>query len=136
MGLTHLLDTNICVVVIRQRGAAVLSRLQRMTPGSVGVSIITVSELECGAAKSLHPQRNREALEQFLLPLEILDYDSAAALHYGEIRSHLEKAGTPTWAAVTKKLADDLHAHLIVGINMEADSPGIARGEIPLSVIL
>jgi hypothetical protein len=37
---------------------------------------------------------------------------------------------TPTWAAVTKKLADDLHAHLIVGINMEADSPGIARGEV------
>jgi tRNA(fMet)-specific endonuclease VapC len=95
MGLTHLLDTNICIAVIRRRGAPVLARLQRMTPGSVGVSIITVSELQCGAAKSLHPQRNREALEQFLLPLEILDYDSAAAFHYGEIRSHLEKAGTP-----------------------------------------
>jgi tRNA(fMet)-specific endonuclease VapC len=66
-----------------------------MTPGSLGVSIITVSELECGAAKSQHPQRNREALEQFLLPLEILNYDSAAAFHYGEIRSNLEKAGTP-----------------------------------------
>ena len=95
MGLTHLLDTNICVAIIRRRGAGALEHLQRMKPGSVGVSIITVSELECGAAKSLHPQRNREALEQFLLPLEILDYDAAAALHYGDIRSRLEKAGTP-----------------------------------------
>jgi tRNA(fMet)-specific endonuclease VapC len=95
MGLTHLLDTNICVAVIRQRAPRILARLQRMTPGSVGVSIITVSELECGAAKSLHPSRNRAALEQFLLPLEILNYGATAAFHYGEIRARLEKAGTP-----------------------------------------
>jgi Glycosyl hydrolase family 79 C-terminal beta domain len=37
---------------------------------------------------------------------------------------------TPTWAAVTKKLADDLHAHLIVGINMEADSTTVASTEV------
>jgi tRNA(fMet)-specific endonuclease VapC len=95
MGLTHLLDTNICAAIIRRRAPGTLARLQRMKPGSVGVSTITVSELECGAAKSLHPQRNHEALKQFLLPLEILDYDAAAASHYGDIRSHLEKAGTP-----------------------------------------
>jgi tRNA(fMet)-specific endonuclease VapC len=95
MGLTHLLDTNVCVAVIRQRSPRVLTRLQQMTPGSVGVSIITVSELQFGAAKSLNPQRNRAALEQFLLPLEILDYGSAAAFCYGDIRARLEKSGTP-----------------------------------------
>jgi tRNA(fMet)-specific endonuclease VapC len=95
MGLTHLLDTNACVAVIRQRGARVLAQLQRMAPGNVGVSIITVAELECGAAKSLDPQKNRAALELFLLPLEILDFDADAALHYGLVRSQLEKAGTP-----------------------------------------
>ena len=95
MGLTHLLDTNICVAIIRRRAPGTLAHLQRMKPGSVGVSVITISELECGAAKSLHPQRNHEALEQFLLPLEILNYDAAAALHYGDIRSRLEKLGTP-----------------------------------------
>jgi len=95
MGLTHLLDTNICVAIIRRRAPGTLTRLQRMEPGRVGVSIITVAELEFGAAKSLQPQRNREALEQFLLPLEILEYDAAAAKHYGDIRSRLEKAGTP-----------------------------------------
>src|ERR1039457_764705 len=95
MGLTHLLDTNICVAVIRQHSPRVLTKLQRMTPGSVGVSIITVSELQFAAAKSLHPQRNRAALEQFLLPLEILDCGASAAFHYGEVRARLEKAGTP-----------------------------------------
>ncbi len=95
MGLTHLLDTNICVGIIRQRTPDVLARLQKMTPGTVGVSIVTVAELQFGAAKSLRPQVNRSALEQFLLPLEILDFGSAAALHYGEVRAKLEKAGTP-----------------------------------------
>src|SRR5579883_1487377 len=95
MGLTHLLDTNICVAIIWRRAPHVLARLQRMTPGSVGASSITVSELEFGASKSLQPVQNRQALEQFLLPLEILNYDAVAASHYGEIRSHLEKAGTP-----------------------------------------
>ena len=95
MGLTHLLDTNICVEIIRRRAPKTLARLQRMKPGNMGISIISVSELECGTAKSLHPQRNHEALEQFLLPLEILDFDVNAAHHYGAIRSRLEKAGTP-----------------------------------------
>jgi tRNA(fMet)-specific endonuclease VapC len=66
-----------------------------MRPGSVGISIITISELQFGAAKSQNPQRNCSALEQFLLPLEILDYDSAAASYYGDVRARLEKSGTP-----------------------------------------
>lgn len=95
MGLTHLLDTNICVGVIRQRAPGVLAKLQRMSPGTVGVSIVTVAELQFGAAKSLRPQANRSALEQFLLPLEILEFGSAAALQYGDVRAKLEKSGTP-----------------------------------------
>jgi tRNA(fMet)-specific endonuclease VapC len=95
MGLTHLLDTNICVAIIRMRSPRALGRLRTMTPGSVGISIITVSELQFGAAKSQNPARNRAALEQFLLPLEILDYDSAAAAAYGDLRAGLEKIGTP-----------------------------------------
>lgn len=95
MGLTHLLDTNICVAIIRVRSARALARLRQMTPGEVGVSMITVSELQFGAAKSQNPQRNRTALEQFLLPLEILEYDLAAATHYGAVRAHLENTGVP-----------------------------------------
>jgi len=94
MGLTHLLDTNICVALIRLRSAKALARLQMMTPGSVGLSLITVSELEYGAAKSQNPQRNRAALAHFLLPFEIMPYDAAASGHYGDLRARLEKLGT------------------------------------------
>ena len=95
MGLTHLLDTNICIHIIRQRSPQVLKRLQRMALGSVGVSTITVSELELGVVKSAGPDRNRAALQQFLLPLEICNYDSEAAACYGSLRAALEKRGTP-----------------------------------------
>ncbi|MDE3132637.1 MAG: hypothetical protein KGL15_01075 [Acidobacteriota bacterium] len=37
---------------------------------------------------------------------------------------------TPTWAAVTKRLVADLHAHLIIGINMEAGSLKVADAEV------
>ncbi len=95
MGLTHLLDTDICVFIIRRRPPGILSRFQQMNPGSVGISTVTVSELEFGVAKSLNPEKNQSALEQFLFSFTIVDYDSIAALHYGKIRAHLEKKGTP-----------------------------------------
>jgi hypothetical protein len=37
---------------------------------------------------------------------------------------------TPTWMAVAQKLLEDLHAHLIIGINMEADNPVVATTEV------
>ena len=52
-----------------------------------------MAELEYGAAKSSRPEQNRQALSLFLTPLEILPYDDRAAVHYGEIRSQLEKKG-------------------------------------------
>ena len=37
---------------------------------------------------------------------------------------------TPSWMAVAQKLLEDLHAHLIIGINMEADNPAVAAAEV------
>ena len=45
--------------------------------------------------KREHRQQNQTALEEFVLPIEILNFDDAAAYSYGKLRSHLEKAGTP-----------------------------------------
>lgn len=60
----------------------------------LGISAITASELYWGVCKS-GSARNRTTLEKFLSPLTILDYDLSAAQHYGELRAHLEKQGTP-----------------------------------------
>jgi tRNA(fMet)-specific endonuclease VapC len=96
-----LLDTNACIYVIRQKPAAVLARVTAMDVGDIGVSSITVAELHFGVAKSRHVAQNQAALEQFLAPLEILDFDAAAAAAYGRIRATLEAAGTPIGALDT-----------------------------------
>ncbi len=59
----------------------------------VAISSVTLSELEYGVAKSGRPEQNRDALNDFLVPLEIIPFDAHAAFHYGEIRTFLEKEG-------------------------------------------
>jgi tRNA(fMet)-specific endonuclease VapC len=96
--MKYLLDTNICIYLIRQRPTQVLARFLNLRPGDVGVSSVTVAELEYGVAKSARPEHNRQALEGFLLPLEILLFDPGAAWVYGRIRATLESQGTPIGA--------------------------------------
>jgi tRNA(fMet)-specific endonuclease VapC len=90
-----MLDTNACIAIIRRRPETVLTRLRGKQIGQVGVSAITVAELEYGAAKSSHPEAARDALADFLLPLEIAPFDEAAAREYGRVRHDLERRGTP-----------------------------------------
>ena len=57
--------------------------------------MITVAELEFGARKSSQPQKNLSALQQFLMPFNLFDFDYAASVEYGIVRSELELKGTP-----------------------------------------
>lgn len=93
--LSHLLDTNMCIYLIRQRPAHTLARFEEFEVGVIGVSVITVSELRYGAEKSARPEQNTQALDQFLLPLEVVDFGAEATKEYGRIRADLEKRGTP-----------------------------------------
>jgi tRNA(fMet)-specific endonuclease VapC len=88
-----LLDTNICIYLIKKNPPLVRRRFDAYAAGTIGVSSITVAELEFGVQKSLYPSQNQEALEQFLLPLVILDFDHEAARSYGKIRALLENRG-------------------------------------------
>lgn len=91
----YLLDTNICIYVIRQKPQAVLTRLQGVRLADVAISAITLSELQYGVSKSARPEQNRVALAQFVAPIEVLDYDGCAATRYGDLRAELERAGEP-----------------------------------------
>ena len=93
--MRFLLDTNICIYIIKQKPVKVLQKFNAYQVGDIGISAITVAELEFGVQKSQFPTRNQQALEQFLLPLKIVDFDHTAAIVYGDIRSALEKKGTP-----------------------------------------
>ncbi len=90
-----MLDTNICIYIIKQKPRSVLERFAAFPVGDLGISVITLAELEYGASKSSEPDRNREALEQFVSPLEIAVFDRLATSVYGKIRALLEKRGRP-----------------------------------------
>jgi tRNA(fMet)-specific endonuclease VapC len=96
--MRYLLDTNICIYVIRRRPPQVLARFQRCAVGDIGLSTVTLAELQYGVAKSAFPERNQAALAAFTLPLEILPFDAPAAAAYGPIRATLERQGTPIGA--------------------------------------
>ncbi|HEX9627029.1 MAG TPA: type II toxin-antitoxin system VapC family toxin [Acidiferrobacterales bacterium] len=93
--MKFLLDTDICIYLIRRKPRTVLDRLRRCKAGDVGISAISVAELRYGAAKSRQVQGNQAAVDLFLAPLEIAAFDDRAAEAYGEIRAQLEAKGTP-----------------------------------------
>ena len=90
-----MLDTNICIYLIKEQPASVLDRFVAYPVGDIGMSVVTLAELEYGIAKSSRPARNRAALEQFTSPLEVADFGRDATVVYGRVRAQLEKKGQP-----------------------------------------
>lgn len=93
-----MLDTNTCIAIIKRKPPRVLRRFNRYDIGEVGISWVTLAELEFGVAKSQHKEKNRLALDEFALPLEIAYFDRETARVYGEVRAALEAKGTPIGA--------------------------------------
>ncbi|MFA6699298.1 MAG: type II toxin-antitoxin system VapC family toxin [Thiomicrospira sp.] len=91
--IKYLLDTNICIYVIKRRPVEVLAKFNEAA-GHLAISSITLSELFHGVEKSQQISKNLKAVEDFCSRLDILDYDQQAAAHYGEIRAQLERLGT------------------------------------------
>ena len=90
-----LLDTNICVFLMKNKYPAATQKLLNSDPSEIAISSITLFELEYGAAKSQWPEKNRNNVKLFLAPFTILPFDGNDAMIAGEIRHLLEKAGTP-----------------------------------------
>ncbi|MGA2401430.1 MAG: type II toxin-antitoxin system VapC family toxin [Syntrophobacteraceae bacterium] len=91
--MLFMLDTNICIYIIKNHPVEVLQKLKRFSPSDLVISAITVCELEYGASKSSNPEKNRQTLIKFLAPFEICPLGEQAAAHYGDIRAHLERSG-------------------------------------------
>lgn len=92
--MKYLLDTNILIYLIKQKPLTVLPRFKQHLPGDIGISSISVAELQYGVAKS-SSVRNQRVLDDWLAMLHQPAFDSAAASEYGSLRAHLETAGTP-----------------------------------------
>lgn len=92
--LRYLLDTNLCIRVLRDRPAEVRERFN-LNADSLCISTIVLTELLHGAAKSGQPAHNRQEVERFAARLETLPFDAAAADHAADIRADLERIGRP-----------------------------------------
>ncbi|GAB4429783.1 MAG: type II toxin-antitoxin system VapC family toxin [Bacteroidia bacterium] len=93
--MSYLLDTNVCIYLIKHQPPQVKTRFEQVPIGEIGISSITLAELRYGAAKSQAPSRNQQALQQFTSVLAVHALDDAAAVVYGHIRASLEQKGTP-----------------------------------------
>lgn len=93
-----MLDTNICIALIKQKPANVVKKFNDFQVGEICISTVTLAELRYGVAKSQYQEKNQAALDDFILPLEIAEFDEAAANYYGVLRANLERKGTPIGA--------------------------------------
>jgi tRNA(fMet)-specific endonuclease VapC len=91
--MKYMLDTNICIYIIKKKPIQVIHTLQKKKIGDICISTITLAELQYGVEKSMNKVKNQFALTEFLAPVEILNFDDKAARHFGSIRAHLEKIG-------------------------------------------
>lgn len=127
--MKYLLDTDICIYLIKRRPESVVRHLAAQQVGDVGVSAVTVAELRYGVARSAQTERNARALELFLAPLVIADFDAGAATAYGAVRAALERAGAPIGALDTLIAAHalSLGATLVTNNTREFDRvPGLS----------
>lgn len=92
--LRYMLDTNLCIRVLRDRPQALRERFNENAE-ELCISTIVLTELLHGAAKSARPEHNRREVERFGARLEVLAFDEAAADHAADIRADLERRGQP-----------------------------------------
>jgi len=92
--LRYLLDTNLCIRVLRDRPQGLRERFNTHAD-ALCISTIVLTELLHGAAKSARPEHNRREVERFAAKLDVLPFDAVAADHAADIRAVLERAGQP-----------------------------------------
>jgi tRNA(fMet)-specific endonuclease VapC len=92
--LQYMLDTDVCIYVIKNYPAELRERFNRLAE-QLCISSIALAELHYGAEESGRRLHNLQAIEHFVARLEVLPFTSKAAAHYGQIRAELERADTP-----------------------------------------
>jgi tRNA(fMet)-specific endonuclease VapC len=90
--LEYMLDTNICIYVIKNRPASLRDRFDQVAE-ALCISTITLGELFYGVGRSARRSQNLDAIEQFAARLEVLPFSPGAAAHFGQIRAELTNLG-------------------------------------------
>ena len=103
MATLYILDTNVLIAALKGQ-PEVRQRLKSLPLSEMRLSAIVLGELEFGAEKSIHSERNRARLAALTQRLPLVGVDYATTRHYGQVRALLERQGTPigandTWIA-------------------------------------
>ncbi len=91
----YLLDTNICIYLMKKKFPELQARVQEEPLFNISLSSITVAELEYGIAKSRYPERNRDLFCAFVAPFKIISFEKKDTENFGRIRAYLNKRGMP-----------------------------------------
>ena len=115
----YILDTNICIYIMKQRPVSVLRKFESLPIGSVGMSLITYGELEFGALRSQNSQKAMAILDELKVYIPPLPIPVDTAKEYGDIRAALTAKGTPIgnndlWIAAHARVLD----HTLVSNNV------------------
>jgi tRNA(fMet)-specific endonuclease VapC len=93
--MRFMLDTNLCIDLMRDKAGAALQRLRGLPIDDAGISTITLAELHYGAVKSARRAYHEALILRLCAPLAVATFDARAAEVYGEVRSALEAQGKP-----------------------------------------
>jgi tRNA(fMet)-specific endonuclease VapC len=95
MAVRYLLDTNTVSYIIKGIFPHVRERLLKVRVSEVGISVVTEAELRFGVARLPQATKLAFVVEEFLLRVDVLPWDSPAARHYARLRATLEEHGEP-----------------------------------------
>lgn len=116
-----LLDTNICIYILKKKPHSVLEEFKKYKVGQIGISSISFAELSHGVYKSRYIQKNKENLIHFIAPIEIFQFGEKEADLYGQIKSTLEKNGEIIGGNVILIAAHALSLNAILVTNNETE---------------
>jgi tRNA(fMet)-specific endonuclease VapC len=90
-----ILDTNICIYIIKKQPASVLARFEQLQVGEVAMSLVTFGELEYGALRSQNVAKSSQILNDITRFIPVLSMEQSVAEHYADIRADLAAKGKP-----------------------------------------
>ncbi|TGK71126.1 type II toxin-antitoxin system VapC family toxin [Leptospira wolffii] len=113
----YLLDTNICIFLIKKKNQMVLDKLKKNLNKGLFISSLTLAELEFGIENSEHKEKNRVSLIEFLSIFDILPFEQSDAQAFGIIKTDLKKSGNLIGSIDTLLAAQALSRDLVFVTN-------------------
>lgn len=88
-----ILDTDICIYLLKGTAPAAAAKLRSAQKDTIGVTSVTAAELRYGALHSKKADKNLVRVQQFLAPLRQLPFENRAAVYFAVIKEQLATKG-------------------------------------------